>query len=58
MQNLKLTFIETASRIRGKLGTEHLIIAAIQMCFRKDHQDLLSDEKSFVLGKSTLNQFR
>ena len=45
MQNLKLTFIETASRIRGKLGTEHLNIAAIQMCFRKDHQDLLSDEK-------------
>ena len=58
MQNSKLTFIETASQFQGKLGTEHLNIAAIQMCFRKDHQDLLSDEKSFVLGKSTLNQVR
>ena len=28
------------------------------MFFRKDHQDLLSGEKSFLFGKSTSNQVR
>ena len=58
MQNIKLTFIGTARRIQGDLGTENLNIAAIQMFFRKDHQDLLSGEKSFLFGKSTSNQVR
>ena len=54
----KTYFLWTARRIRGDVGTENINIAAIQMFFRKDHQGLLSGEKSFLFGKSTSNQVR
>ena len=46
----------TASVIRGDMGTENVIIAAIQRYLRHEDGDSWSGEKSFLYGRSVANQ--
>ena len=46
----------TASVIRGDMGTENVRITAIQRYLRHEGGDSWSGEKSFLYGRSVVNQ--
>ena len=43
-------------RIRADMGTENVHIETLQKFLRRNHRDEFAGEKSFIYGKSTMNQ--
>ena len=51
-----LTHGRTARVIRADMGTENVLVAALQRFFRRDDEDAFAAGKSFMYGKSVSNQ--
>ncbi|KAK3088617.1 hypothetical protein FSP39_021324 [Pinctada imbricata] len=43
-------------RVRGDLGTENVYVENMQKFLRRNHEDDLSGDRSYMSGRSTLNQ--